>query len=119
MSDPPKLTGQLAATKTMQRALGICNALEKLVSNLGKGNFKDLVDKTSLSESDKDLAKQMWDWCNKYMHRAILRDFSRSTDSEKPAIPHESSPKLHNLERRLIALATCRKLQSSFTQRIH
>ena len=58
----------LATTKTMQRALGIRNALETLVSNLGKGNFKGLVDKSTLSESDKDLVKQMWDWCNKYMH---------------------------------------------------
>ena len=59
---------QLATTKTQQRALGIRNALEGLTSELGKGNFKDKVDKSSLSESDKDLVKEMWDWCNNYMH---------------------------------------------------
>jgi hypothetical protein len=58
----------LATTKTMQHALGIRHALEKLVSELGNGNFKDKVGKSSLSQSDKDLVEEMWDWSNKYMH---------------------------------------------------
>ncbi len=68
MSDQPKLAGRLATTKTQQRALGIRNALEELTENLGNGNFKQKIDKSSLPDADKDLVKQMWDWCNKYMH---------------------------------------------------
>ncbi len=61
--------GRLETTKTQQRALGIRCALEDLASDLGKGSFKEKIDRSSLSKSDKDLVKdQMWDWCNKYMH---------------------------------------------------
>ena len=60
--------GRLETTKTQQRALGIRNALEDLASNLGKGSFREKIDKSSLTQSDKDLVKEMWDWCNKYMH---------------------------------------------------
>jgi hypothetical protein len=60
---------RLETTKTQQRALGIRNALEELAADLGKGSFKEKIDRSSLPQSDKNLVKdEMWDWCNKYMH---------------------------------------------------